>query len=270
MNLGDHRHRHQHHAAAGGAGVARRHAGADRGAGGDHPPRARHRRRGRSGERGDRAHARRRCASSRRSPAGTGRRSRPSGPRRCAARPTRPRSSSPPPRSWACPIEVIDGAARGGADLSRGRRRLPRRARRARWWWSTSAAARRRSWSPRAATVKFNVSLPLGSVRLTERYIRHDPPRPDEIAALHGASMRALAGVPFPVPGSAPITLVGVAGTVTSLAAMAEALVELRSGARARLPAVAGGARRADRPPARRHPGRARADRRASIRAAPT
>jgi exopolyphosphatase/guanosine-5'-triphosphate,3'-diphosphate pyrophosphatase len=74
-------------------------------------------------------------------------------------------------------------------------------------------------------TVKFNVSLPLGSVRLTESYIRHDPPRLDEIAALTAAIDAGLAGVPFPVPVSTPITLVGVAGTVTSLAAMAEALV---------------------------------------------
>jgi exopolyphosphatase/guanosine-5'-triphosphate,3'-diphosphate pyrophosphatase len=73
--------------------------------------------------------------------------------------------------------------------------------------------------------VKFNVSLPLGSVRLTERFVRHDPPRPDEIAAIVGAVDAALAGVPFPVPAAMPVTLVGVAGTVTSLTAMAEALV---------------------------------------------
>ena len=73
--------------------------------------------------------------------------------------------------------------------------------------------------------VRFNVSLPLGSVRLTERYVRHDPPRLDEIAAITAAVDAALAGVPFPAPGTTPVTLVGVAGTVTSLAAMAEALV---------------------------------------------
>ncbi len=77
--------------------------------------------------------------------------------------------------------------------------------------------------------VKFNVSLPLGSVRLTERFIRHDPPRLDEIAAITGAVDAALTGVPFPAPGPAPVTLVGVAGTVTSLAAMAEALVSYDS-----------------------------------------
>ena len=73
--------------------------------------------------------------------------------------------------------------------------------------------------------VTFNVSLPLGSVRLTERFIHHDPPRLDEIAAVIAAVDAALAGVPFPTSGPLPTTLVGVAGTVTSLAAMAEALV---------------------------------------------
>jgi exopolyphosphatase/guanosine-5'-triphosphate,3'-diphosphate pyrophosphatase len=73
--------------------------------------------------------------------------------------------------------------------------------------------------------VTFNVSLPLGSVRLTERFVHHDPPRPDELAAIAAAVDAALAGVPFPAPGTIPTTLVGVAGTVTSLAAMAESLV---------------------------------------------
>ena len=77
--------------------------------------------------------------------------------------------------------------------------------------------------------VVFNVSLPLGSVRLTERFIHHDPPRPDEIAAITAAVDAALAKVPFPASGSTPATLVGVAGTVTSLAAMAEALVSYDS-----------------------------------------
>ena len=46
--------------------------------------------------------------------------------------------------------------------------------------------------------VRFNVSLPLGSVRLTEQFIHHDPPRPDEIAALTAAVDDALRGVPVP------------------------------------------------------------------------
>jgi len=77
-------------------------------------------------------------------------------------------------------------------------------------------------------TVSFNVSLALGSVRLTERYIHHDPPRPDEIGGIIAAVDAALAEVPFPGPGTRPAQ-VGVAGTVTSLAAMAEAMVSYDS-----------------------------------------
>ena len=75
------------------------------------------------------------------------------------------------------------------------------------------------------ARVKFETSLPLGSVRLTERFVRADPPTAAEIDAVTRAVDAALAPVPFPAgaaSGTAP--LVGVAGTVTSLAAMAQGL----------------------------------------------
>ncbi len=63
-------------------------------------------------------------------------------------------------------------------------------------------------------------SLPLGSVRLTEQNVRHDPVTPDELAALRAAVASGLGSIAFP-QGAA---LVGVAGTVTSLAAMAESM----------------------------------------------
>ncbi|MES1207560.1 MAG: Ppx/GppA phosphatase family protein [Pseudomonadota bacterium] len=63
-------------------------------------------------------------------------------------------------------------------------------------------------------------SLPMGSVRMTEQHIRQDPPAPAELAALRDAVAAGLAGVEF-APGA---RLVGVAGTVTSLAAMAESM----------------------------------------------
>lgn len=66
--------------------------------------------------------------------------------------------------------------------------------------------------------VSFRTSLPLGSVRLTEAFIHHDPPTAAERAATADAIDSAIRGVPFPQQRT---TLVGVAGTVTSVAAMA-------------------------------------------------
>jgi exopolyphosphatase/guanosine-5'-triphosphate,3'-diphosphate pyrophosphatase len=66
-------------------------------------------------------------------------------------------------------------------------------------------------------------SLPLGSVRLTERHIHHDPPLAGEIAAVRAEAAERLAEAPFPSQTDQPY-LVGVAGTVTTLAAMAQDL----------------------------------------------
>ena len=63
------------------------------------------------------------------------------------------------------------------------------------------------------------VSLPIGSVRLTERLVAHDPPTADEAAALERTIDDALAHAPAPRGA-----LVGIAGTVTTLAAMAQRL----------------------------------------------
>jgi exopolyphosphatase / guanosine-5'-triphosphate,3'-diphosphate pyrophosphatase len=59
----------------------------------------------------------------------------------------------------------------------------------------------------------FHVSLDLGSVRYTERFLRTDPPSGDELAAC-AAAVRAL------LPAVRPDAAIGVAGTVTSLAAL--------------------------------------------------
>jgi len=69
--------------------------------------------------------------------------------------------------------------------------------------------------------VRFRTSLPLGSVRLTEAFVHHDPPAAAEQAEISAAVDAAVRAVPW---SDAPTTLVGVAGTVTSLAAMALAL----------------------------------------------
>lgn len=73
------------------------------------------------------------------------------------------------------------------------------------------------------AVVERGVSLPLGVVRLTERHLHDDPPREVQLATLEGdvGSTLDAAGAALPDPaGSPPATLIGVAGTVTSLAAI--------------------------------------------------
>ena len=57
------------------------------------------------------------------------------------------------------------------------------------------------------------VSLDVGSVRLTERFLHSDPPAPDELAAA-AAAVRGL------MPDARFARAIGVAGTVTTLAAL--------------------------------------------------
>ncbi len=61
-------------------------------------------------------------------------------------------------------------------------------------------------------------SLQVGSVRLTERIIRRDPPTPEETGALRAAVDSALEGLGWDYR---PETLVGIAGTVTTVCAVA-------------------------------------------------
>jgi len=70
--------------------------------------------------------------------------------------------------------------------------------------------------------VRFRVSLPLGSVRLTERHVKSDPASAAEVQAATAEIDAALASASFSPAGD--VTLVGVAGTVTSLAAMAQVM----------------------------------------------
>ena len=93
----------------------------------------------------------------------------------------------------------------------------------------------------RRGAVELCRSLPLGSVRLTERHIHHDPPLAPEIDAVRADIVGHLAQTPFPGEADRPC-LVGVAGTVTSLAAMVQDLrsydPELVHGYRLTLPAL--------------------------------
>ncbi len=79
-------------------------------------------------------------------------------------------------------------------------------------------------------------SLQVGAVRLTERHVRGDPPSADELprgsARRRARRVRPFAAMEAARPGG---RLVGVAGTVTTLAAVVQALPRLRRGAGARL-----------------------------------
>lgn len=66
-------------------------------------------------------------------------------------------------------------------------------------------------------------SLNIGSVRLTERHLTQDPPTPGELSRVRDDLRSALASVTAPRSGT---RLVGVAGTVTSLAAIQLGLPE--------------------------------------------
>jgi exopolyphosphatase/guanosine-5'-triphosphate,3'-diphosphate pyrophosphatase len=94
----------------------------------------------------------------------------------------------------------------------------------------------------RRGAVELCRSLPLGSVRLTERHIHHDPPLAPEIDAVRAEIVGHLAQTTFPGDADRPC-LVGVAGTVTSLAAMVQNLRSydpaLVHGYRLALPALA-------------------------------
>ncbi|MGD9513373.1 MULTISPECIES: Ppx/GppA phosphatase family protein [Mycolicibacterium] len=67
-------------------------------------------------------------------------------------------------------------------------------------------------------------SADIGCVRLTERCLRSDPPTGDEIAAARAVVREALADVLAAVPVERAHTWVGVAGTMTTLAALARKL----------------------------------------------
>jgi exopolyphosphatase / guanosine-5'-triphosphate,3'-diphosphate pyrophosphatase len=69
-------------------------------------------------------------------------------------------------------------------------------------------------------------SVDIGCVRLTERYFADDPPTPDEIEALTETVDAAIAVAAEDVPLREARTLVGLAGSVTTLTAVALGLEE--------------------------------------------
>jgi len=73
--------------------------------------------------------------------------------------------------------------------------------------------------SAAGGAVRWLRSVPVGAVRLTERCLHGDPPAPAEAQALAAAAEAALA--PLDLLAAGRPALVGTAGTVTTLAAVA-------------------------------------------------
>jgi exopolyphosphatase / guanosine-5'-triphosphate,3'-diphosphate pyrophosphatase len=65
------------------------------------------------------------------------------------------------------------------------------------------------------------VSVDIGCVRLTERYLHSDPPTPDEVAAATADIDAAIASAAAVVPVTQARTLIGLAGSVTTVTAIA-------------------------------------------------
>ena len=80
---------------------------------------------------------------------------------------------------------------------------------------------------PGAVTAAASVNI--GCVRMTERHLRHDPPGDDEIAAARADIDAALDVVAGKIPVSEARTLVGLAGSVTTVAALVLRLESYRA-----------------------------------------
>ncbi len=70
-------------------------------------------------------------------------------------------------------------------------------------------------------------SIDIGCVRFTEQYIEHDPPHPEELHACISVTQAWLDDIGRELPGMAAVkTVVGLAGTVTTVAAVELGLAE--------------------------------------------
>jgi exopolyphosphatase/guanosine-5'-triphosphate,3'-diphosphate pyrophosphatase len=83
--------------------------------------------------------------------------------------------------------------------------------------------------SPASGTVTASYSMNVGCVRMTERHLRSDPPTQDQIDATVADLTEALSDAGKVVPVRDAAAFVGVAGTVTTVVAIAHGLTEYRA-----------------------------------------
>ena len=123
------------------------------------------------------------------------------------------------------PVEVIDGAREAALTFRAATSSFPREAQAGAMVVVDIGGGSTEIVVSDRGRVTWSRSLPLGAVRLTEAHVRHDPPRPVEVDAItreiDERRFRRRPGWPGTSRPTGRRSLVGVAGTVTSLAAMA-------------------------------------------------
>jgi exopolyphosphatase/guanosine-5'-triphosphate,3'-diphosphate pyrophosphatase len=77
-------------------------------------------------------------------------------------------------------------------------------------------------------SVEQAISVDIGCVRMTERHLRDDPPTPAQIAAAEADVDAAVTRALDAVPGRSARTVVGLAGSVTTVTALALGLEAYR------------------------------------------
>ncbi len=105
--------------------------------------------------------------------------------------------------------------------------------------------------------IRDTVSLPLGAVRLTQQFVRHDPPRAYEMDRLHAFVAQQVETASRRIARAVPATVVATSGTAAALAggkpgivssrhvlALARRLPEMSQAQRIKLPGI--GARRGE------------------------
>src|SRR5215813_4584370 len=80
--------------------------------------------------------------------------------------------------------------------------------------------------------IRETVSLPLGAVRLTNEFLRHDPPRKSELRQLHGFVQREIKRISDRIVRSRPKIVMATSGTAAALAAVCYGLFKKRGVAR--------------------------------------
>src|ERR1700716_1861117 len=77
--------------------------------------------------------------------------------------------------------------------------------------------------------IRNTVSLPLGAVRLTNEFLRHDPPRKSEMRQLRGFIVREIERIADRIKRARPKVVIATSGTAESLAAVCHGLYKTKS-----------------------------------------